>query len=358
MSSHVAIAGIIATALTVSACSNDPFTSNRSNAFGANELVNPDALEEIDLARLIASKAAKTLKNGGTTEPTGDDAPKTTHEALLDAVKNFENVGTRTEQKRRRNEIQSFIVAASNQRCGDYKRLVKALDARANFVLGGLTTAAAAAGAISTAQSTVRALSGTAAFLSGARAEFNESYFANQTIQVLTDGFETKRAELLGDMKQRQTDSILSYPLNAAWGDALVYHDNCSLVAGLEVAAKSITRASDPGVKQMIKLEQNLIQLRAQTGLKLQQAELDAQTVALDRAVAANAATSVTDGIKAKIEVATVERDRLQALAVSNTNAKADAEPEVKKSETETPDDNAEESTDRTVETAPLPKKN
>ena len=67
MSNHVAIAGIIATALTVSACSNDPFTSNRSNAFGANELVNPDALEEIDLARLIASKAAKTSKNGGTT---------------------------------------------------------------------------------------------------------------------------------------------------------------------------------------------------------------------------------------------------------------------------------------------------
>jgi len=93
--------------------------------------------------------------------------------------------GAKRIRKQRRNAIQEGIIAASNQRCGEYKKLLKALDSRANFVLGSLTTAIAGAGAIFTPASTVRALSGIASIVSGVRSEFNEDYFANQTIQVL-----------------------------------------------------------------------------------------------------------------------------------------------------------------------------
>jgi len=122
-----------------------------------------------------------------------------------------------------------------------------------NLTLGGLTTAAAGAGAIFTAASTVRALSGVAAIFSGFRAEVNDAYFQNLTIQVITDGFESKRRGIYEEIvnKRKTSTSLIDYPVEKAIGDAIVYHQNCSLIAGLEQAALSIQRAENPGMMAM-----------------------------------------------------------------------------------------------------------
>jgi hypothetical protein len=123
------------------------------------------------------------------------------------------------------------------------------LDARTNFALGLATTLSAGMGAIFTAADTVRALSGTAAILSGTRAEFNEVYFSKQTIQVLTEALEVKRRKVYAEIKKGQRRNIDDYTIQAAIKDAVTYHANCSLIAGLEQAAISVQREENPGIK-------------------------------------------------------------------------------------------------------------
>ena len=48
---------------------------------------------------------------------------------------------------------------------------------------------------------------------------------------------------------------MTEYPVERAIADAILYHDNCSLVAGLEQAALSIERAANPGMEQLIKFK-------------------------------------------------------------------------------------------------------
>ena len=99
----------------------------------------------------------------------------------------------------------------------------------------------------------MRAFSGTASILSGVRSEFNEDFFANKTIQVITDGLESKRRGIYENiLKDREAD-LTDYPVERAIKDAISYHESCSLIAGLEQAAKSIERADNPGVDAMNK---------------------------------------------------------------------------------------------------------
>jgi hypothetical protein len=153
------------------------------------------------------------------------------------------------EKKRLRNSLQDRIIAASNQRCGEYKDFLKRFDSESNILLGWLGTATAGAGAILTPVNTVRTLSGIAAILSGWRAEVNEAYFNKLTIQVITSGIEGKRKEVLTAIINRQKETLLTYSLPGAVGDAAMYHYNCSLIAGLEHAGQSIERAENPGLK-------------------------------------------------------------------------------------------------------------
>ena len=162
----------------------------------------------------------------------------------------------------RRNGAQERIIAASNQRCGEYKKFVKRIDTETNIFLGWLTTAAGGAGAIVTAAAAARALSGVAAIMSGVRAEANEAYFHNLTIQVLTDGMEKKRQEIYREIRENQQKNVTAYPVEKAIGDAIFYHDHCSLLAGLEFSAASLRRATDPGLNRVNQTLETLEQTR------------------------------------------------------------------------------------------------
>jgi len=204
--------------------------------FGPKPLID-DSFVKIDIA-LLLNPEGQGIKKNDKLDMKRDKIEK----AFIAFYKNP------IDQKRRRNSIQERILSASVQRCGEYKNFLKQFDSGTNFFLGSLTTAIAGAGAIFTSLDTVRALSGTAAIISGVRSEFNEDYFSNQTVHVLTNGFESKRDEFYEKILNRRNQSITQYPVEAAIKDAIEYHASCSLVAGLEQAALAIERAKNPGL--------------------------------------------------------------------------------------------------------------
>jgi hypothetical protein len=250
--------------ITITGCTSvgEFFGSKDSvTLFGAKPLLNEPTLEKIDLAKLLDPKgpgmyeidydsakdkvSGEELKKYKTKEGTKIQVNR---EVLQNAYRNFYNYND-GHVKRRRNSIQEQILIASNQRCGIYKNQLKTIDARANFALGFATTLSAGLGAIFTAADTVRALSGSAAILSGTRAEFNEVYFSKQTIQVLTEAMEVKRRLIYEKIKKSQIRNVDDYTVEAAIKDAVTYHTKCSLIAGLEQAAISVQREENPGIK-------------------------------------------------------------------------------------------------------------
>ena len=207
---------------------------------GPTPVVTPESFQKIDLVYLLDPEVR--------TESISDNKKKPSEEVLLaDAFNKFYELQTNIVQ--RRNRIQERILAASNQRCGEYKQFLKRFDSETNLVLGGLTTLIAGAGAIFTRVNTVRALSGTAAIFSGFRAEVNEAYFQSKTVQVLTDALESKRRENYHSMLEKRSRNITNYTVEEAIKDAVTYHSNCSVVAALEHAAISIERAENPGLR-------------------------------------------------------------------------------------------------------------
>jgi len=211
------------------------------SVFGTAPLIEPDPFEKIDIVLLLNPMALEKDRNKKK-DPLNKQRRKI--DKAYDAF--YKNP---IDQKIRRNRIQERILSASVQRCGEYKNFLKQFDAGSNTFLGSLTTTLAGAGAIFTSVSTVRALSGSAAIISGVQSEFNENYFSGKTIQMLTHGFDSKRDELYERMLINSNQSLSRYPVEAAIKDAIVYHASCSLITGLEQAAMAIERVKNPGLK-------------------------------------------------------------------------------------------------------------
>lgn len=214
-----------------------PFESNVT-LYGALPLLDEDkSIELIDLTQLMnPNEDSREIKDWD--------------QAFAAFEKNTKDKPPE-EQRRLRNQVQERILAASNQRCGQYKNILKRFDSEMNVALGWIATAVGGAGAIFKTADTARALSGIAAIFSGWRAEVNAAYFSNLTIQVITNGLEAKRKEIYDKILEERKKDLTEYPVQRAVGDTATYHYNCALVAGLEHAALSIERAENPGLKQI-----------------------------------------------------------------------------------------------------------
>lgn len=153
-----------------------------------------------------------------------------------------------SDKKLMRTRVQERIVAASNQRCENFKKKLQQYEGSVNFLFGALTTTLAGAGAITTATSTARILSGLAGISSVTRAEFNSDYFKNLSIEVVTKGLTARREVMFQTMRRNWNVSLNEYSVEAAIGDALDYHGACTVIAGLEEASDSISTVSDPGL--------------------------------------------------------------------------------------------------------------
>lgn len=214
-----------------------PYPRDQST-HGALALLNDKIFEKIDLALVL--------------DPKGEcNSTKDGRMRLECAFEAFYNGAEDDVLKLKRNRVQDRLVAASNQRCARYKRHVRRFDSTNNLLFGALTTSSAGLGAILTNVDAVRALSGAAAIASGVRAEINETYFGQSAIQAVSRGFEQRRKDLRKKMENEQTKLIEEYTVERAVADALVYHDACSLIAGLEEIARDQGRAANPGLAQI-----------------------------------------------------------------------------------------------------------
>ncbi|MBI3817318.1 MAG: hypothetical protein HY286_01400 [Planctomycetes bacterium] len=215
---------------------------------GADPIIDPETGEfgehtpkTVDLKLLICPDVA------------GDESCDCADE--LEAIKKFDDVysaDTNAEKgKMRRNSIQEYLIAKSNQRFAEFEQHLQSVDSTGNTILGSLTTLLAGLGGIANTQHTANVFGAAAGITSGVRAEINENYFANKTIQVLTNGMRVARKEILDDIRSNQSKDLTEYPLTRAIADVQNYHGEASLIAGLRNVALSVERASDPGVEHL-----------------------------------------------------------------------------------------------------------
>lgn len=227
------------------------------NAYGAKALID-ETFEVIDLVELLAATevSGKQLSSSSPSSSGGQSAADGTAENKgaphFDAAfRTFYRDTAKDDLQLRRNRVQERILAASVQRCGNYVRFLKQFDTEIGFSLGSLATTLAGVGAIVTPANAARALSGAAGITTGVNAEFQQQFFSKLAMQVITKGIEARRTALYKEIVEKQGKEILKYTVEAAVKDALMYHNACTLLTGLEEAGASIERASNPGVAQL-----------------------------------------------------------------------------------------------------------
>ena len=213
------------------------------------------ALSDQERIKICGEKEKKNTKK--TQE---ENTEENTEKNAKNLAKAFAFFNERTDKntKRRRNAIQERILSASMQRCGEFKNFLRQLQTETDFFLGSAATTLGGLGAIFTPLSTVRALSGAAGIMSGIRAEFNESFFYNQMVHVITKGIDSRREDIYKKIRDEQEKDLEKYPIQAAVKDAIKFHESCSTIVGFQVAGDAIQQTRDPGLKQFQKVFKDL----------------------------------------------------------------------------------------------------
>ncbi|KOC22247.1 hypothetical protein GL58_07200 [Comamonas testosteroni] len=146
--------------------------------------------------------------------------------------------------KYRRNELQDRLIAVSNQRCATYLRVMTSSKAQSQMGWGGLATLLSGAASVTTPASAARILSAASTVSNGLLSKYNEAYFNNLTVQVISTGITKQREVALVNIQKQRDASLVTYPVNRAIADALNYHAMCNVVAGLEMAAAATKNSS------------------------------------------------------------------------------------------------------------------
>lgn len=139
--------------------------------------------------------------------------------------------------KYQRNELQDRIIAASNQRCGMYLRMLASSKAESQLTWSGLAVFLSGAASVVTPVNTAKALSAGSTVSNGILAQYNEAYFNNLAINVISSGITSQREGILLQINQKKKDDLIDYPVNRAIADAVQYHSVCNIISGLETAA-------------------------------------------------------------------------------------------------------------------------
>lgn len=144
----------------------------------------------------------------------------------------------------RRNELQSRLIAASNQRCGSYLRALISSRSQTQMGWGGLSTLLSGAASVVTHGATSQALAAGSTVSNGYLSLYNEAYFNNLSISVIASGIDKRRELIYGQILQLRNESLQSYTVNQAIADALQYHSACNIISGLETAAAATKNIS------------------------------------------------------------------------------------------------------------------
>lgn len=148
-----------------------------------------------------------------------------------------------------RNQIQERLLAASEQRCADFKALLQRKQSDTSFFTGLATATFAAAGSITSSVEGARTLAGLSGLSSAYGAEYNQAYFSNLAAHVIVAGIDLHRSRIYEQISNGgQSKSIEAYPLQAAIKDAFRFHAACSITTGLVQAQEAIKTVENPGL--------------------------------------------------------------------------------------------------------------
>lgn len=156
------------------------------------------------------------------------------------------------EAQAERNSLQDRLIVASDQSCGLYKRYLNAQQSSTNFLLGSTSLVLSAVATNITDAVAAKNYTTGALISSGLAAEYNTDMFNSQMVFAIGKAIDATREETLNKLRrERMGKSMAEYGLSAAIGDALRYHELCSLMGGLAHMDKSVFVVSDPGLKHI-----------------------------------------------------------------------------------------------------------
>lgn len=233
--------GMLSVLLSLCGCASNLDRDNYdkySDKFSAHQLVDREDFEPIDLVSLIQGQSPPKV-----TGLTKGEQIDVAFRFFADANRNTGDLG-----RSRRNEIQERILAASDQRCNDFKNLLQKKFANANFISGIVSTAAAVAASVVNSVEGSKTLAGLAGLTNGYRSEYNQAFFANAAAQVVVAGIDSRRRTAYEQILRVRKEPLSEFPLEAAVKDGIRYHGLCSTVSGLQEAGEAVRYYNEPGI--------------------------------------------------------------------------------------------------------------
>ncbi|MCR6479180.1 hypothetical protein NU688_23690 [Variovorax sp. ZS18.2.2] len=234
------------------ACATDKYDNNTASNWedlrrSGAEPVTHHALEQVNLIELLDPKGlAKQAYERERDGRKGWD--RLTYSVRYDLV--FAGFSTRADEatpEERRNLAQNRLLAASERRCGRFFQFLKKDNSDVNFQFAVGSSVLATAGALVPGIRAAQNLSGLSALVSGVRAEYNNEYYANLAVSVITKAIDEKRKELRIQLQAAQAQPYARYDIAAAVADGVRYDASCNIANGLEQANEALQRLNEPG---------------------------------------------------------------------------------------------------------------
>lgn len=240
---------IVASAALLSGCvaldKNRDFVraQSESNPAGAKGLLRGEELRALSIANLVGSFVPGWEK----VEPkTAAEEQEATDRAI---ALFYRTEAAKTETGALyRNEIQSRIMAAANQRCQLWKNYIATASSAVGFWSGIIGTATSAAAIAFSPEGTKDALTAVSTTANAVGPQFDKDYLFSLTMPVVIQGVEGRRREIADGINERRgqgdkLSSLKEYTLSAAIADALEYHAACSVASGLQQASEKMADA-------------------------------------------------------------------------------------------------------------------
>ena len=144
---------------------NSPLFNRQASFSGVRSLVSEngahlDDKERIDLSKLFTRFEIDDNTWSFKKDADGNDA-----------------IPGENEKKYLRNQMQNYLMAHSDQRCGSYSQAIKRLQSETGIIFGWSSVITAGLGSLITPVGTAQALSGSSAILSGMRGEADAALF-------------------------------------------------------------------------------------------------------------------------------------------------------------------------------------
>jgi hypothetical protein len=118
---------------------------------------------------------------------------------------------------------------------------------------GGLATFLSGAASVATPASAAKALAAGSTVSNAFLSLYNEAYFNNLTMNVISAGISKQREGILANITSQRDDALSKYPVNRAIADALAYHSACNIISGLEAAAAATKNAAAKDIAPALK---------------------------------------------------------------------------------------------------------